>query len=48
MAIYNKYDQTIADVFNKKHGFLLIDMSLRDDPAFKYYKNFNRLEIECE
>ena len=44
----NKADQLLNYVFENENrfSFLFVDMSLRDTNKFKFYKNFNPLELE--
>ena len=46
----NKADQLLNYVFENENrfSFLFVDMSLRDTNKFKFYKNFNPLELEDE
>ena len=46
----NKADQLLNYVFenDNRYSFLFVDMSLRETNKFKFYNNFNPLELEDE
>ena len=38
-------DQIMDYVFNDRHSFLYVDLSLKNDGNYIYHKNFNRLQL---